>query len=86
MIIANQNAYINTETQEEVTPSIICGYRNMSTHTKAMSNCWIFEIVDQFGVYILSPTRQWKVVTMPKSLREKKKVIRSTFVKLMINK
>ena len=57
MIIANQNAYMNTEAWEEITPSIIRGYCNMSTHTKAMSNWWIFEIVTDL-VHMLPPTRQ----------------------------
>ena len=54
MIIANQNAYMDTETWKEMTASIIRDYCNMSTHTKAMSNWWIFEIVDRFGAHTAS--------------------------------
>ena len=54
MVIANQNACMDTETWEEMTPSIILGYRNMSTHTKAMPDWWIFEIVDGFGAHTAS--------------------------------
>ena len=54
MIIANKNTYMDTETWEEMTPSIICGYCNMSTHTKSMPEWWIFEIVDGFGAHTAS--------------------------------
>ena len=51
-IIANKNAYMDTETWEKITPSIIEGYRSMNPHVKATPDWWVLEIIDGFGVYL----------------------------------
>mmetsp|Transcript_15244 Transcript_15244/g.17110 ORF Transcript_15244/g.17110 Transcript_15244/m.17110 type:complete len:229 (+) Transcript_15244:140-826(+) len=53
-IVANENAFMNTETLEKLTPSIIEGYRNMKEHARATTDWWILKIIDGFGAHLAS--------------------------------
>ena len=48
-IIANKNAYMDTETWLNITPAIIEGYRTINPHALATPNWWMIEIIDGFG-------------------------------------
>ena len=53
-IIANKNAYMDTETWLNITPAIIEGYRTINPHALATPNWWIIEIIDGFGAHLAS--------------------------------
>ena len=53
-IIANKNAYMDTETWLNITPAIIEGYRTINPHALATPNWWMIEIIDGFGAHLAS--------------------------------
>jgi hypothetical protein len=51
MVVMTENAYMTEASWEELLPSLVLGYRNLSI-MEDKPQWWMVEIVDKFGVHL----------------------------------